>query len=58
MNVEMLKLAATYYQCTRRSEIDQPHTIGGSVRVEAKLCDSGAKNIIPPTFALKSPERF
>ena len=50
MNVEMLELGTTHYHVTRRGEIDQPHTVGGSVRVEAELSDSGAKDTIhtPP----------
>ena len=44
MDVEMLKLGAPYYHVTRRGEIDQSLTIGGSVRMEAELSDSGAKD--------------
>ena len=40
----MLKLGATYYHVMRCSEIDRPHTIGGSIRLEAELSDSGAKD--------------
>ena len=35
-------------------EVDQPHTIGGSVRMEAELSDNGAKMSSRPTFTLKS----
>ena len=41
---------------TRRGEIDQPHTIGGSVRVEAELSDSGAKDTFPPDLGIKISE--
>ena len=51
----MLKLGATHYHVTRCGEIDQPHTIEDSVRVEAELSDSEAKDTFRPTFALKSP---
>ena len=43
MDVEMLKPGDTYYHTTHRGEIDQSHTIGGSVRMEAELSDSEAK---------------
>ena len=53
MNVEMLKLGATYYHATRRGEIDKHHAIGVSVRVEAKLSNSGAKDIFSPDLRIK-----
>ena len=56
MNVEMLELGATHYHDTRRGEIDQPHTVGGRVRVEAELSDSGAKDTFPPDLRIKIPE--
>ena len=56
MNVEVLKPDATLYHVTRRSEIDQPSTIGGSVRVEVELSDSGAKDTFPPDVRIKISE--
>ena len=47
MNVEIMKLGAIYDHVTRHSEIDQPHTIGGSGRVDDELSDSGAKDTFP-----------
>ena len=42
-----------YDHVTRRGEIDQPHTIGGSVRVEAELCDRGDKDTFPNDLSIK-----
>ena len=56
MNVEMLKLSATHYHVTRRDEIDQPHSIGGSVHVEAELSHSGAKDTFPLDLRIKISE--
>ena len=43
----MLKPGATYYRVMRRSEFDQPYTIGCSVFIKAELSDSGAKDTFP-----------
>ena len=40
----MLKPGATDYHASRRGEIDQPHAVWRSSRVEAKLSDSGTKD--------------
>ena len=52
----MLKLGAAYYHVTRRGEIDQPHTIGDSVRMKAELFASGAKDIFLPNLRIKTLE--
>ena len=36
--------------------ISLPHTIGGSVRVEAELSESGAKDTFPPDLHIKISE--
>ena len=36
----------------RRAEIGQPHTIEGSVNLEAKLSESGAKDNFPPDLRI------
>ena len=56
VNVEMVKLGGTYYHVTCGGEIDQPHTIGGGIRVEAELCDSGAKDTFPSELRIKISE--
>ena len=56
MNVEMLKFATTYYHATRSSEIDQNHTIGGSVCVGAELSESRGKYTFPPDLRIKISE--
>ena len=47
MNVEILKLGAIHYHVTRCGEIHQPHTIVGSVPMEAELSGSGSKDTFP-----------
>ena len=39
----MLLPGATDYHVSRRAEIDQPHAVARSCRVEAKLSDNGTK---------------
>ena len=56
MNVEMLKLGATYYHVTRRGEIDQPHIIGGSVCEEVELSDYETKDTFPLDLRIKISE--
>ena len=56
MAVEMLKPFAIDYHVSRRCEIDQPHAIRRSCRVEPKLSDSGTKDTLLPNLRIEIPE--
>ena len=56
MDIEMLKHGVRYYHVTRRGETNEPHTIGGSVRMEAELSDSAAKDNFPPDLRIEISE--
>ena len=44
----MLEPDATDYHVSRRGEIDQPHAVERSCRVDAELSDSGTKDSLLP----------
>ena len=48
--------AETYYLVTRRSEINQPHTIASSVCMGFELSNSGVKDIFPPDLSIEISE--
>ena len=54
VDVEMLKPGATDYHVSRRGEIDQPHAVRRSCRVEAKLFDSGTKDTFLANLRIES----
>ena len=53
VDVEMLEPGAKYYHVSRSSEIDQPHVVWRSCRVEAELCDSETKDTCLPEFRVE-----
>ena len=52
----MLKSGARDYHVWRRDEIDQPHAVRQSYRVEAELSGSGTKDTFLPNLRIKIPE--
>ena len=52
----MLEPGATDYHVSRRGEIDQPHAVRRSCRVEAELSDSGTKDTFFPDLHIEVPE--
>ena len=56
MDVEILKPGATDYHVSRCGEIDQPHAVWRSRRVEAELSDSGTKDTFLHHLRIEIPE--
>ena len=46
----------TDYHVSRRGEIDQPHAVRRSCRVEAELCHSGTKDTFLANLRIEIPE--
>ena len=51
----MLKPGAIDFHVSRRGEIDQPHVVGRSCRVEAELSDSVTKYTFLPNLRIEIP---
>ena len=53
VDVEMLEASATDYHISSHCEIDQPHAVGRSCRVEAELSDSWTEETFLPNLRVE-----